>query len=57
VSARELHMDTAFIPFHRPTIEDEELAAVREVLESKWLTTGPATVGAVIAMGAPPPLR
>jgi dTDP-4-amino-4,6-dideoxygalactose transaminase len=37
-------MDTAFIPFHRPTIEDEELAAVREVLESKWLTTGPATL-------------
>lgn len=37
-------MDTTFIPFHRPTIGDEELAAVREVLESKWLTTGPATV-------------
>jgi dTDP-4-amino-4,6-dideoxygalactose transaminase len=37
-------MDTNFIPFHRPTVGDEELAAVREVLESKWLTTGPATV-------------
>jgi len=37
-------METTFIPFHRPSIGDEELAAVREVLESKWLTSGPATV-------------
>jgi perosamine synthetase len=37
-------METTFIPFHRPSIGDEELAAVREVLESKWLTTGPATL-------------
>src|SRR5882762_1062145 len=37
-------MDTTFIPFHRPSIGNEELAAVREVLESKWLTTGPATL-------------
>ncbi len=37
-------MDNAFIPFHRPTIEAEEFTAVREVLESKWLTTGPATL-------------
>jgi dTDP-4-amino-4,6-dideoxygalactose transaminase len=29
------------IPFHRPSIGPEELQAVREVLESRWLTTGP----------------
>lgn len=31
------------IPFHRPSIGPEELQAVREVLESRWLTTGPVT--------------
>jgi dTDP-4-amino-4,6-dideoxygalactose transaminase len=31
------------IPFHRPSIGQEELRAVREVLESRWLTTGPVT--------------
>jgi len=36
-------MDTPFIQFHRPSIGTEEMAAVQEVLESKWLTTGPAT--------------
>ncbi|HWP58325.1 MAG TPA: DegT/DnrJ/EryC1/StrS family aminotransferase [Candidatus Acidoferrales bacterium] len=29
-----------FLPFHRPVIEDEEIAAVVEVLKSGWLTTG-----------------
>ena len=29
------------IPFHRPSIGQEEFQAVREVLESRWLTTGP----------------
>jgi dTDP-4-amino-4,6-dideoxygalactose transaminase len=37
-------MDTTFIPFHRPSIGTEDVAAVREVLESEWLTTGPATL-------------
>ena len=37
-------MDTAFIPFHRPSIGTEEVTAVHEVLESGWLTTGPATL-------------
>lgn len=32
-----------FIPFHRPSIGPEELQAVRQVLESRWLTTGPVT--------------
>lgn len=31
------------IPFHRPSIGQEEFQAVREVLESRWLTTGPVT--------------
>jgi len=29
------------LPFTRPTIGDEELSAVREVLESGWLASGP----------------
>ena len=32
------------IPFHRPQIGDGERAAVLEVLDSGWLTTGPRTV-------------
>lgn len=36
--------ETSFIPFHRPEIGPEESAAVLQVLESKWLTTGPATI-------------
>ena len=30
-----------FLPFHRALIEAEEIAAVVEVLQSGWLTTGP----------------
>jgi dTDP-4-amino-4,6-dideoxygalactose transaminase len=30
-----------FIPFHRPSIGDEEVGAVVETLRSGWLTTGP----------------
>lgn len=29
------------LPFTRPTIEEEELTAVQEVLQSGWITTGP----------------
>jgi dTDP-4-amino-4,6-dideoxygalactose transaminase/lipopolysaccharide/colanic/teichoic acid biosynthesis glycosyltransferase len=36
-------MQDNFIPFHRPSIGQEEFQAVREVLESRWLTTGPVT--------------
>jgi dTDP-4-amino-4,6-dideoxygalactose transaminase len=32
---------TAFLPFHRALIEEEEISAVTEVLRSGWLTTGP----------------
>ncbi|MFQ5639956.1 MAG: DegT/DnrJ/EryC1/StrS family aminotransferase [bacterium] len=30
------------IPFHRPLIEKDDIAAVVETLESGWMTTGPA---------------
>jgi len=32
------------LPFTRPTIGDEELNAVREVLESRWLASGPKAI-------------
>ena len=33
--------DPEFLPFCRPTIEDEEIASVVESLRSGWITTGP----------------
>ena len=30
-----------WLPFHRPTIEDDEIAEVVDALKSGWLTTGP----------------
>jgi UDP-sulfoquinovose synthase len=30
-----------YLPFHRPSIDEEDLAAVRQVLKSGWLTHGP----------------
>ena len=33
----------SFIPFHRPSIGDEEIAEVVDTLRSGWLTTGPKT--------------
>ncbi len=35
--------DPPFLPFARPSIGDAEKAAVLEVLDSGWLTTGPRT--------------
>jgi dTDP-4-amino-4,6-dideoxygalactose transaminase len=32
---------TSFLPFHRASIDEEEIQAVVEVLRSGWLTTGP----------------
>jgi dTDP-4-amino-4,6-dideoxygalactose transaminase len=32
-----------WLPFHRPRIEDDEIAEVVATLESGWLTTGPRT--------------
>ncbi|MEE3633136.1 UDP-4-amino-4-deoxy-L-arabinose aminotransferase [Pseudomonas sp. AL 58] len=34
-------MNQAFLPFSRPSIGDEEVAAVEQVLRSGWITTGP----------------
>jgi len=34
-------MDHVFLPFSRPTVGDEEMAAVEQVLRSGWITTGP----------------
>ncbi len=36
-------MHSTFIPFHRPSIGQEEIDGVTDVLKSKWLTTGPVT--------------
>lgn len=33
-----------FLPFHVPLIEENDIRAVREVMESGWITTGPRTV-------------
>ena len=37
-------MTEALVPFHRPSIGEEEIAEVVETLRSGWLTTGPRTV-------------
>ena len=34
-------MSQVFLPFSRPSIGDEEVAAVEQVLRSGWITTGP----------------
>lgn len=36
--------ESSFIPFHVPSIGQEEIDAVNEVLTSRWLTTGPVTL-------------
>lgn len=36
-------MRSDFLPFSRPSVTEEEIAAVSEVLRSGWLTTGPKT--------------
>ncbi len=33
-------MDTSFLPFSRPSISEDEISAVGEVLRSGWITTG-----------------
>lgn len=34
-------MPSQFLPFHLPLIEDDDMRAVRDVMESGWITTGP----------------
>jgi dTDP-4-amino-4,6-dideoxygalactose transaminase len=36
-------MSDTFIPFHRPSIGEEEISEVVDTLRSGWLTTGPRT--------------
>jgi dTDP-4-amino-4,6-dideoxygalactose transaminase len=36
-------VERAFIPFHRPSIGEEEIQEVVDTLRSGWLTTGPKT--------------
>src|SRR5579864_9348959 len=35
--------DASFLPYHSPTIGEEEIAEVVATLRSGWLTTGPRT--------------
>jgi UDP-4-amino-4-deoxy-L-arabinose-oxoglutarate aminotransferase len=35
------YMRTEFLPFSRPSLTEEEISAVSEVLRSGWITTGP----------------
>ena len=37
-------MEDIFIPFHRPSIDEEEIGEVVDTLRSGWLTTGPRTL-------------
>ena len=37
-------MRDSFLPFALPDLDETELAQIKEVLESGWLTTGPKTV-------------
>jgi len=32
-----------FLPFHRPSVEEEEMQEVINTLRSSWITTGPKT--------------
>lgn len=33
-----------FLPFHMPSIDEDDMRAVREVMENGWITTGPKAV-------------
>jgi dTDP-4-amino-4,6-dideoxygalactose transaminase len=40
-TATEQAASTQFLPFHLPLIEEDDMRAVHEVLETGWITTGP----------------
>ncbi|MBW2205226.1 MAG: DegT/DnrJ/EryC1/StrS family aminotransferase, partial [Deltaproteobacteria bacterium] len=37
-------MRTEFLPFSRPSITEDDISAVADVLHSGWITTGPNVV-------------
>ncbi|HJZ72631.1 MAG TPA: DegT/DnrJ/EryC1/StrS aminotransferase family protein [Vicinamibacterales bacterium] len=41
MSEHERHQSKGMVPFHRPSIGEEEIAEVVDTLRSGWLTTGP----------------
>ncbi|MBF0246009.1 MAG: DegT/DnrJ/EryC1/StrS family aminotransferase, partial [Planctomycetes bacterium] len=38
-------MHSSFLPFSKPSISEDEIQAVAEVLRSGWITTGPKCAG------------
>ena len=38
------HALQPFLPFTKPTIDEETITAVGEVLRSSWITTGPKSL-------------
>jgi dTDP-4-amino-4,6-dideoxygalactose transaminase len=45
-------MNQAFLPFTRPTIDEETIAAVADVLRSGWITSGPKVLAFEAALSA-----
>lgn len=45
-------MTEALVPFHRPSISEEEIAEIVATLRSGWLTTGPRAARFELAFGA-----
>src|SRR5919106_665618 len=41
VQSREVQTSPVRVPFHRPSITEEEIGEVVDTLRSGWLTTGP----------------
>ena len=41
VAAQDNKIRKTFLPFSRPSITEEDIAAVVNVLRSGWITTGP----------------
>jgi len=41
--SKTINKRNKFLPFHKPSIEDEEISEVIDTLKSGWITTGPKT--------------
>lgn len=48
--------EQAFIPFARPDIGEDEIAAVAHAMRSGWVTTGPETRAEHLELRAHPPV-